>query len=176
MHSATSNRAVAPLDFTAAIVENFKNKGVPAERLGIIFPWMGCAYKCLSAGSSYGGCSTVEGKPLAYPSFGDVVAHYIPNQTSPVFLNETVQSQVLNYKDGHGARMQVWFDDPATLAKKYRTALSLGVSAVGMWTADYECAAYDSWPAGSPEQFECFNESAAEAMWAALPQLELPNP
>ena len=174
-HSLTSNRATAPVAFTASIVENFKAKGIPASRMGIIFPWMGCAYRCSSSttGSSYGGCSAVESKLVGYPSFGDVIAHYLPNKTSDVFHNTSVQSKYLNYRGEDGKAMQVWYDDPETLAVKYREALSHGVSALGMWTADYACASYESWPAGSPEQYRCFNESAAAAMWAALPTLRV---
>ena len=35
-HSTTRNRSPAPIDFTAEIVQNYKSKGVPPSRLGIV--------------------------------------------------------------------------------------------------------------------------------------------
>lgn len=35
-HSSTRNRSPAPIDFTAEIVQNYKNKGVPPSHLGIV--------------------------------------------------------------------------------------------------------------------------------------------
>ena len=48
-HSATSNRAPAPIAFTAQVVADYAAMGVPIDRLGIVFPWMGCAYACGAA-------------------------------------------------------------------------------------------------------------------------------
>ena len=31
---------------------------VPAEKLGIIFPWYACAFECEGEGDAYGGCPT----------------------------------------------------------------------------------------------------------------------
>lgn len=48
---------------------------------------------------------------------------------------------------------QVWFDDPATLALKYKWAAESGLGGTGMWT-----------PSAT-----LFNEGASRAMWAAVP-------
>ena len=31
---------------------------MPAEKLGIIFPWYACAFECEGEGDAYGGCPT----------------------------------------------------------------------------------------------------------------------
>ena len=73
--------------------------GVPADRLGLVFPWMGCAYTCAvaSENDAYNGCPVIiprddNGLPAAsaYPSFGDVQAHYRTNMTSAVVWNQSV--------------------------------------------------------------------------------------
>lgn len=82
------------------------------------------------------------------------------------------QTKHFNYKQDpfvSNLTHQLWFDDAATLARKYSGALQLGVKALGMWTADYACAAYDSFPPGSPLRKSCFDPVGAAAMWAALP-------
>ena len=153
-----------------------RDKGVPADRLGIIYPWMGCDYTCAAGaeqGHAYDGCPVVARKPPAkdhvVTSFGDVLAHYLPNKTGDVVLNQTVQTKHFNYRDGDNLTHQVWFDDHETLAVKYAAALKAGVSALGMWLADYACAGYDSFPVGSPHRESCYDPAAAAQMWAALP-------
>ena len=101
-----------------------RDKGVPADRLGIIYPWMGCDYTCAAGeGHAYSGCPVVaprngKGPPAAdaFPSFGDVLAHYLPNKTGDVVLNQTVQTKHFNYRGGDNLTHQVWFDDHETLA------------------------------------------------------------
>jgi hypothetical protein len=115
-HSLTSNRAPAPISFTAAVVQNYAAKGVPVNRLGIVFPWFGCIYPCsLEPGSDYGGCPAVT-KMSGYPTFGDVLAHFLPNMTSAhIAWNKTVQAKYFNYRTASNATNQVWFDGKTLL-------------------------------------------------------------
>lgn len=38
--------------------------------------------------------------------------------------------------DENGARAEIWYDDPTTLASKYAFSKTLGVKGVAFWTAD----------------------------------------
>lgn len=152
--------------------------------LAQVFPWMGCAYACASdsaseAATPYAGCGRIiprsdHGLPsaLAYPSFGDIQAHYLPNITSAVILNHSTQTQYFNYKAfGSNVTHQVWFDSPKTLAAKYQGALQEGVRALGVWTADMACASYSGFAADSPYRTQCYDKVAATSMWEAVPSI-----
>jgi spore germination protein YaaH len=56
-------------------------------------------------------------------------------------------------KNASGTLHQLWYDDPATLAQKYKAIKGAGLAAVGMWTAD---------SAGS-------NALTAGSMWESVP-------
>lgn len=56
------------------------------------------------------------------------------------------------------ARLQVWYDSPASLAAKYRLAAELGLRGVGMWHLD--CLDY------SCSEPHCRDET--RAVWAAV--------
>ena len=143
---------------------------------------MGCAYTCASDSASeliapYGGCGRItprsdHGLPSAsaYPSFGDIQAHYLPNITGAVVLNHSTQTHYFNYKAAESnLTHQVWFDSAKTLAIKYQGALQEGVRALGVWTADMACASYDGFPPDSPYRRQCYDEVAAASMWDAIP-------
>lgn len=128
-HSLTRNRAQAPMPFLvgpnpASITEIYtKQFGVPLSKLGILLPWWGVSYDCVgdnTAGTAYGGCPVVGPKfSKAVVLFSSIATDYFPNATAPPFLNETLQTKVLNFHDGSGTRQQLWFDDAQTLATKY---------------------------------------------------------
>ena len=57
-------------------------------------------------------------------------------------------------KNASGNLHQLWYDDPETLAHKYKAIKAAGVAGVGMWTAD---------SAGS-------NALTAESIWESVPR------
>ena len=60
---------------------------------------------------------------------------------------------MVNYRNASGGQHQLWYDDPATYAKKYEKVKSSGLRGLGMWTAD---------SAGSDERI-------VAGMWGAIP-------
>jgi hypothetical protein len=163
-HSLTRNRANAPLPFVSgpgSIVDTYTRKfGVPVERLGIVFPWYGCSFKCSGGGGGasadegsgpYHGCPSTP-KFDRFPVYASMGA-FRKNATSGVYMNASVATKYFNYRGDDGGLSQVWYDDPETLTIKYAAAKAAGVRGLGMWTAD---SAGDS--GGLPE-----------AMWAAVP-------
>ena len=162
-HDLRRNRAEAPMPFLVgpkSIVDIYNRSfGVPPSKLGILLPWDGVSYECLSSpGTAYGGCPTV--KKVGGPLYSQIVVDYLPNATVPPYVNKSLVTKVLNYKkdpkNDTGALFQLWYDDPETLARKYKAIKEAGVAAVGMWMAD---------SAGS-------NALTAGSMWEAVPPVK----
>ena len=162
-HSMTRNRAQVPLPFVTgpgSIVDTYTNHfGVPADRLGIVFPWYGCSFKCSPQGAAatdgnFHGCPATT-KFMEAPRVASMPAWHA-NATSAVYLNQSLMTKYFNFRDADDETSQVWYDDASTLAPKYRAAKEAGVRGVGMWTAD--CVG------GDP--------AVASAMWAAVPALD----
>ena len=63
--------------------------------------------------------------------YKDIVTDYLPNATQPAYLNTTTVTKVLNWANASGARQQLWYDDPETLAKKYSAIKAAGIKGVG---------------------------------------------
>ena len=141
-HSLTRNRANVPLPFVTgrgSITDIYTNQfGVPTNRLGIVFPWYGCSYKCTpgAVGDAYGGCPVVGPEFALAPRYASM-ARWRENATGPVVMNQTLATKYFNYKGGDGqGTEQVWYDDAQTLAVKYSAAKGAGIRGLGMWTAD----------------------------------------
>jgi hypothetical protein len=79
--------------------------------------------------------------------------YYLPNASAPPFLNDSVQTKVLNYLDGSGVMNHLWYDDPETYATKYVAIKKTSVRGIGMWTAD--CAGN--------------NACVVASLWASVP-------
>ena len=124
-HSLSRNRAQAPLPFLVgsdadkeSVISKYTTKfGVPLDRLGILFPWFGTAFQCAGAGSNYAGCPTTPGK-MHSVKYKDVIQQYLPNASSPPYLNTTVQSKVLNFHDGECKTLPICSSIAAKIFRK----------------------------------------------------------
>ena len=147
------------------------------ERLGIIFPWFGCDFSCRDANCAAvipsasgdhpilpedykaadgyawnlkdGGCGASQYSGPGYAQVLELSA----NATAPPLLDKQSMTKHMLWRNGSGDMHDVWFDDPETLAPKYRATKAAGMRAIGMWTPDAT-----RW-----------NAMAAREMWGAIP-------
>eukprot|EP00658_Telonema_sp_P-2_P021654 TRINITY_DN1862_c0_g1_i2.p1 TRINITY_DN1862_c0_g1~~TRINITY_DN1862_c0_g1_i2.p1 ORF type:complete len:222 (-),score=36.06 TRINITY_DN1862_c0_g1_i2:366-1031(-) len=132
-------------------VEQFARLGVPPSKLVMAVPWYGYSIPCSSQNRSLQ-CQL----PVPWPSdpVGGWPCGSLPDPwCTPKQVPYRVIQRLLaspsakwEYDPGSvtafieaenitGGRMQIWFDDAATLGVKARWLRSAGVRGIGMWTA-----------------------------------------
>ena len=165
-----------PLPFIDSILNSTLALGIPASKLVSAFPWYNCNFDCGQKGNPQGGANCAKLRPKEFcpgpnsskPPYRfcfDNVTDVGYAQTLPL-LNigqsqgndiEWDEKQVINYinyvntSDQH--YHQVWFDDPRSLALKYKWAAEKGLRGIGLWL-----------PSAT-----LFDENASRAMWGVVP-------
>lgn len=124
--------------------------GISPNKLVLGVPWYGYYYSCLNdqRGSLINGdalwcqirpvsffgapCSDAVGGQIEY---GDV-RRLMKDHGLIEHWDATTLSPFLWYSPPEGGRLQIWFDNPRSLKKKYALVRGLGLRGVGMWNAD----------------------------------------
>jgi di-N-acetylchitobiase len=122
----------------------FLKLGIPSNKLVLGVPWYGYNYTCLNQTNAtvcpialvpFRGveCSDAAGNEVSY---GDIINTLLPRSTNGLQWNQIFQSPWFNYNLPSGQAMQVWFDNPRSLAIKIGLAKQLSLGGVAMWNAD----------------------------------------
>jgi len=123
----------------------FLKLGIPSNKLVLALPWYGYNYTCVNQTNStvcpialvpFRGvnCSDAAGNEVTY----DVITReLLPKSTTGLQWDGLFQSPWFNYQLSSGQKMQVWFDNPRSLAIKVGLARQLGLRGLAMWGADF---------------------------------------
>ncbi|XP_065844596.1 di-N-acetylchitobiase-like [Oscarella lobularis] len=154
--------ANSPLPMTARGIEEYMNLGIDPYQLVLGQPWYGYDYNCSSL-DAVGLCSLkhvpFRGAPCSDAAGVErdyaVVRQMLKNSTR--VWNETFSAPFFNYvAPVDGKTHQVWYDDPESLALKYRYGVDVGLRGLAFWTVD------------SLDYSSTEGQGDAKAMWDAV--------
>jgi len=124
--------ANSPFVTTQLGVQNFKNLGIPGDKLVLGLPWYGYRYICdeFEDGKCY---------------FSQMGTTHVFNQITEMMLEAGVaplwdshtKSPYVSIQAEDGSWTQIWYDDPFSLWYKTSMAAAEGMRGTGMWTANF---------------------------------------
>ena len=155
-------KANAPLGKTMrGVKEYLDDVGAWANKTILGVPWYGYVYPCTAFDPATQRCQ-IESVPFRRSKcsdaagkkkpFGELLATSKTNKCPRVWDRVAAAPFfTCKMKRDH---VQVWYDDPQSLALKYAAAKRMGLRGVGMWTANF---------------LDYANHGQVKAMWGALP-------
>ena len=134
----------SPLSKTTSGIMEYLKLGIAPSKLILGVPWYGYHYPCLALKNDTicviksvpfrgSACSDAAGTEVAY--FG--ILDLLRSTQSKRHWDMDSQSPYFNVKYGLDKTVQVRYDDPKSLGKKYELVTELGLAGAGMWTANY---------------------------------------
>lgn len=165
-----------PLPFINSMLNQTLALGIPADQLVSGFPWYNCNFDCGRKDNTQGGvnCSKLRPKEFCpgansskppykfcFDNVTDVgyaqtlpLLAYAKAQGNPIeWDNEQATNYVKYFNESDEHYHAVWYDNPHSLAIKYKWAAEKGLRGIGIWT-----------PSAT-----LFDEDASRAMWAVVP-------
>lgn len=137
---AATAEANSPYDALTGGVQQYKDLGVPAEKLVLGLPWYAWDFPCDSS-ESYGACHITVPKGKQWFGYATQISYSAANTTAEHgFVRDksshTMVTEYFENASGTQKRHQQWFDNPETLSEKYAHVGDLGCKGVAFWTAD----------------------------------------
>lgn len=186
--------ANSPLAVAERGVTRYMQLGISPQKLILGTPWYGYQYPCMNSNPTdetceiklvpFRGvnCSDAAGNELAFSTIMNIfdrnvcppgIPFEVCNVTTGIRWDESTQSPYFNYLAMSNDNMtensiqlyQVWFDNAASSAIKYRAAQSMGVRGVGPYT--WDDLDNDGSITGNPKA-----PMEAKSMWEALKEFK----
>lgn len=127
-------------------VEAYKKLNISSDKLVLGLPWYGYDYECIKFDPEVKtcyikevpfrgvNCSDAAGRQITYSTVQDLLS--TRTDTGRKWDVPTLSPNFW-YNDQYGNVHQVWYDDPISLAIKYRYAMQYGkMRGIAIWNAD----------------------------------------